>query len=274
MQVQIDKVVITLTTVPERLNNNHEDGFRAVVNSLCTQNNENYEVHLNLPNVYSVTGEEYVIPEWLSEIQQKYNHFKIFRTEDYGPPTKFVPTLLRESKDTLLIVVDDDLVYHNDMVNEHLKYQNMLENSAVLYDGRSLVHPKYSDLRDSWVICVCEISRVKDLQHYKSCSYFVKYFEDDFFKDFLGKTKSDDVLVSYYFKKKGIKMYVVPYLPDLDKIKTYDEWHKFQGVTTFPVLRHSHNPMKTGCNHPKLLEKEPKFYIPDEFFSINKTSFQ
>ena len=43
------KIVISLTTVPERLNQDVEDGFKLVMKSICEQNFNNYEVHLNLP---------------------------------------------------------------------------------------------------------------------------------------------------------------------------------------------------------------------------------
>lgn len=266
----MNKVVISLTTVPERLNQPVEDGFKIVVASLCQQNYPNYEIHLNLPHVYSVTGEFYIIPEWLEEYLEQYKHLKLFRTEDLGPPTKVIPTIQRENGDTLIVVVDDDLVYHPDMIKEHVKYHQQLDNSVILYDGRSLVPPKHGDLRDSWVLTVGEVSRVKELQHYKSASYFVRYFEEDFFNDFVGKTKSDDVLMSYYFKYKKIKMFVVPYEPEISKVQSFHSWHEFQGVTTFPVTRHSNSVMNTGCNHPDTLKDEPKFYIPNEFRYIDR----
>ena len=173
MLVQMDKIVITLTTVPQRLSFEPEDGFKLCLKSLCEQNYDSYEVHLNLPHKYNVTGEEYVIPQWIEDYQLQYPHLKVFRMEDMGPPTKVVPTIQRETPNTLLIVTDDDLVYHPDMINEHVKYQTQLTDAVVLYDGRSLVPAKWGDLRDSWVLTVSEISRVKELQHYKSCSYFV-----------------------------------------------------------------------------------------------------
>lgn len=269
----MNKVVITLTTVPDRLLQDVEDGFKLVIKSLCEQNYSEYELHLNLPITYRVTGQEYVIPNWLSEFENQYSHLRIFRVEDVGPPTKVVPTIQREEPETLLIVVDDDLVYHPDMINEHVKYHNLLDDSVILYDGRNLVLPKYYDLRDTWVLSVNEILRVKELQHYKSASYFVKYFESDFFDSFVGKTLSDDVLMSYYFREKDIPMYVVPYEPDTHLIYDYNSWYSFQGVTTFPVLRHSNSVMETGCNHPEILKIEPKFYVPEEFKSIQMKSF-
>jgi hypothetical protein len=270
MQVQINKIVITLTTVPQRLNYDVEDGFKLVLKSICEQNYDNYEVHLNIPTFYKVTGEEYVIPNWLVEYNEFNSKLKIFRTEDFGPTTKIIPTINRLNPDDLIIVVDDDLVYHHDMINEHIKYHNQLPNSALFYDGRDLVGERYNDLRDSWIICVNKPTRISGLfQHYKSASYFKKYFKVDFFTDFLGKTKSDDILITYYFKFKKIKMFVIPYEPDNDKISNYNDWYNFQGVTTFPVLRHSNSLGNTGCSHPKMLENEPRFFVPQEFKYID-----
>ena len=113
----MDKIVITLTTVPQRLSFEPEDGFKLCLKSLCEQNHQSYEVHLNLPHKYNVTGEEYVIPQWIEDYQSRYPHLKVFRMEDMGPPTKVVPTIQRETPNTLLIVADDDLVYHPDMIN-------------------------------------------------------------------------------------------------------------------------------------------------------------
>jgi hypothetical protein len=200
------KVVITLTTVPERLSYEVENGFKDVISSLCEQNYDNYEVHLNLPDIYKVTGESYVLPTWMDDHLIKYPHLKIYRVEDVGPPTKVVPTIQRESPETLLVVVDDDLIYHPDMISEHIKYHEQLPNSVMLYDGRNSIGDLYGDLRDSWVICVTKPTRIRGmLQHYKSVSYYQKYFDNEFFQDFLGKTKSDDILMTYYFLKKKIK---------------------------------------------------------------------
>lgn len=267
----MSKVVISLTTVPERMNLPVEDGFNSVIKSLCEQNYDNYEVHLNLPEIYKVTGERYVKPDWLVKNLEEYPHLKIFTTDDIGPATKVVPTVQRESPDTLLIVVDDDLVYHPEMINEHIKWQNELKGCAIVYDGRSLVKPKYGDLRDSWVLTVKEVLQVKEVQHYKSVSYYVSYFEPDFFERFVGTTMSDDILISYYFRFKGVKMFVVPYHEEVDKVQTFEQWQKFNGVCTFPVLRHAHSVMETGANHPDMFE--PKFYRPKELDFVMSVPF-
>lgn len=258
------EIVISLTTVPERLSNEHEDGIKHVIKSLCTQTNDNYEVHFNIPYLYEVTKTEYILPVWLDEYKLKYPHLKVFRTKDYGPPTKFVPTLERVSPETIILVVDDDLIYHHEMVNEHLKFQKEYMDSVICYSGDGCVEPKYFDLRDSWLISVDSVREADGLQQFKSVSYKRKLFNDDFFENYLGRTFSDDILVSRYFKNNKIKIYVVPFEIEKPLFDTKENWDKFQGVTTFPVLRHSHSISDTGCNKPEILAIEPKFYEPKD----------
>jgi len=265
-------IVITLTTVPERLNNDAEDGLKLVLKSLCEQEDDDYEVHFNVPKFYSITNEEYIIPSWLDDLKLKYKNLKVFRTEDFGPPTKFIPTLKRLTDlETILIVVDDDLVYHQEMVTEHRKYQNKLPDSVICYEGRGTNVPLYNDdIRDSWIICVTQVRDTHNLQHYKSASYKVKLFTSDFYENYFGKTLSDDVLVSYYFRDNNIPMYVVPYEKDVHLFQTRELWDKYQGVTSFPVLRYASSVADTGCNHPYMLAKQPKFYVSSDLENRNK----
>ena len=257
------EAVISLTTVPERLLNENEEGLKLVLKSLLTQNDKTYEVHFNIPKKYAVNGSDYIIPAWVDEYQLRYPKLKIFRTEDFGPPTKFVPTIQRlTDEETIVIVVDDDLIYHPDLVTEHKKYQKELVDSVICYDGRGSERPKYNDLRDSWIICVTEITQTHFLQHYKSASYKKKLFDNSFFSKYLGKTLSDDVLISKYFRDKNIKMYSVPYEKENYLFETKELWDKNQGVVTFPILRCASSIENTGCNNPELLKIQPKFYEP------------
>ena len=89
--------------MPERFSSLDDNGIKAVIESLCTQSDNDYEVHFNIPEIYNVTGEKYVIPDWIHEYKLKYRNLKIFRTTDYGPQTKFVPTLERIKNPETLI---------------------------------------------------------------------------------------------------------------------------------------------------------------------------
>jgi hypothetical protein len=249
-------VIISLTTVPERLNEPQENAIMSTIKSLCQQEDNDYEIHFNIPEIYNITKQPYIIPEWLHEMKLKYPYLKVFRTEDMGPPTKFIPTLNRiKNPETILLVVDDDLVYHPEMVKEHRKYQELLPDSVICYEGRGGQKPLYNgDLRDAWILCVTVIREVEMFQHYKSASYKKKYFDDDLFKYYVGRTLSDDALLSKYFRDKQRKMFVVPYEKDKQLFETWELWNANHGVTTFPVVRHtSSGAARTGCNHPGLL---------------------
>lgn len=261
------KAIISLTTVPERLIRENANGLKAVLKSLCEQKDDDYGVHFNIPNTYNITNEPYIIPSWMDEYKLKYPHLKIFRTEDFGPPTKLIPTLLRNiDPEAIIIVVDDDLIYHHDMVSEHKKYQEKIVDSAICYDGDGSIYPVYGDIRDEsmWVTSVSFVRETKGLEHFKSASYKKKLFTQDFFDYYVGKTLSDDILVSRYFRDNGIKMYVVPYDIEIPLYATRELWDLYEGVTTFPVLKYADDVPNSGCNHPEILKIQPKFYIPED----------
>lgn len=264
-------LIITLTTVPERLADTAEMGIKSVIESLCVQEDNEYEIHFNIPEFNVVTKIPYIIPDWLHEYKLKYPHLKIFRTEDYGPPTKFVPTLQRPGIDgnVIILVVDDDLVYHPKMISEHRRYQSHMHTPGVIcYEGRgaeiALYDNRLGDMRDNWILCVTQIREVHSLMHYKSVSYRKHIFDQDFYDYYLGRTFSDDALVSKYFRDKKIRMYVVPYEPENHLFETKELWDRNCGVTTFPVIRHSTSVADTGCHHPKLLAHPlgDRFYEP------------
>ena len=188
---------------------------------------------------------------------------KIFRVEDKGPITKVLPTLERiTDPETIIIVVDDDIVYVPEMVSEHVKKQAQFTNCALGYDGLGAVkRPIFHDQRDHYVVSVPLDVEVKILQHYKSVSYKRKYFKPDFFTDFLGKTTSDDILLSAYMTTQGIKKFVLCYDKE-DKITNLETWCLKGGVLTFPVVCHTTRDGPDGCSDARAGER---FFIPKEF---------
>jgi len=263
MQVN-NKVVITLTTIPERLSNTSygERGVQACIKSLCEQTYPNYEIHFNIPNTYKLHGVEYNIPEWLAEMEKEHSHLKLYRVEDVGPSTKILPTIQRvEDPSTILIVVDDDMIYRKELVEEHVKNQSTLENCAIGYDGLDLIGQfLYDDPRDHYVSLVPVNVRVKVLQHYKSVSYKRSYFEDDLFTDFVGKTSSDDILMSAYMGYKNIHKIVATYEGDT-QCKTMEQWHVTVG-RSFPIISPIAHDSSQGCTDPRA---DIRFFRPQEF---------
>ncbi len=243
------KAVVTLTTIPSRLISQYPDDIKSCLNSLLNQTFEDYEVHMNIPYKLNLTGEEYVIPEWLDTMVSENPKLKYFRGEDYGSITKIVDTIKRiQDPECIIITADDDLVYHPEMVEEQYNNQTRIfYNCAVGYDGISAMECVFKDNRNHFVVSVpCNV-RVNVLQHYKTVSYKRRYFEDDFFTDFVNASWADDIIVSAYMTKQNIQKYVTYY--DKETIpNNMEEWEKLGGVTTFPILRHTQHDSLEGCN--------------------------
>jgi len=229
----MEKVIITLTTIPNRLNFPNDDGgLRPVINRLLTLSYPNYEVHLNIPYVVKKTNEEYSIPAWLTEIND--SKLKIFRTDDYGSMTKILPTILRtdENDDIVIITVDDDLSYEDGFIEYHIEKRKKYPNSVIGFAG-------ISALNGSCHFCttVKEDVRVKIIEGYKTVSYKRNFFKPDFFSEFVGESWSDDIVLSAYMGKHNIEKWVVSYDKDIDFSAR---------VESFPIIGHLPNE-RGGC---------------------------
>lgn len=242
------RVIVTLTTVPTRLHDEQESSIKSCIYSLVNQSYENYEIHFNIPEVNKTTNDAYNIPQWLTDLSAQQPKLKLFRVEDLGAITKLVYTLKRvDEQDAIIITVDDDLVYHADMVKEQVANQDKFAGYAVGYDGLGIKTPTFNDVRDHFVVSVNGNYEVKVLQAYKSVSYRRSYFLDDYFTDFVGKSWADDLVNSAYMGHRGIKR-MVTYHPSDPVIESIDDWRRLGGVLTFPVLRHTHHQTVEGCS--------------------------
>lgn len=259
------KVIVTLTTIPSRLHDPNPEGMQACILSLLRQDYGGpYEIHLNIPRVHKHSGEYYRQPDWLKGYKgykiytsstKSRRSLKVFKTSDYGPATKTVPTIARiTDPDTVIIVVDDDLVYDPGMVTAQVENQQKYDGRIVGYDGMRSRDDKgnfsahFGDVRDHFYTSNYRDSRVDILQHYKSVSYKRYYFEEDFF-DFIKQFQfwDDDLMIAAYFSYKERERIVTYHSTDTE-FKSLEEWQNGGGVTTFPVLRHTNHEAREGCN--------------------------
>ena len=242
--------VITLTTIPSRLAADYDAGIKSCINSLVTQEYPGqYEVHFNVPVALASTGEEYVIPKWITDLATEKPFFKIFRTEDYGPVTKLYPTVVRTTgTDTIIVVCDDDLVYYPEMLKEQVHNQTKFTKSAVGYDGIDCWVPIFNDVRDHYITAVRKYIKTKTLQHYKTISYKRSFFENDF-KAFMDEYYewNDDLFLAAYMGKKNIKRVVTYSEQHTPNYVTLDEWNAGNAAITFPVLSHTAHEGQEGC---------------------------
>ena len=229
----INNIIISLTTIPNRLMEpSAHMGSRLGIKTILEQSYNNYEVHFNIPYSYKRTGEEISIPSWLDEYSTSYPHLKIFRTEDYGPITKILPTLERiEDPETLIIVLDDDLYYMDGLIEAHVEARQKYPNCAIGFAGLSAINGTCH-----FCTTLKEDTRVKILEGYKSVSYLRSFFDIDELKtDFVNKSWNDDLVLSAYMGYKNIHKMVIAYSKDTDFSPR---------VESFPVI--GHTPVERG----------------------------
>ena len=227
----MNKIILSLTTIPNRLGaTNHGYGLKPVLERLTSLSYPNYEIHLNIPHVNKKSGEEYILPEWIDEMNS--NILKIFRCEDYGSITKLLPTVERlTNPDDIIITVDDDLNYMDGFIEYHLLKRELYPDCAIGFAGIGAI-----DHSCHFCTTVNKDVRVKILEGYKTVSYKRGFFEDDF-KEFVLGNWNDDMIVSAYMGMKNIKKYVVNYDQDTDFNPR---------VESFPVIGHLPND-RGGC---------------------------
>ena len=118
-------IIVSLTTSPKRIHT-----LKTVLKRLMSQTVQPDKIVLNLPYVFKRTGETYDIPDYL---HQPWLH--INRCEDIGPATKVLPTReLVSDPETIIISVDDDILYKKTMIASFLRYAHL---PYVLSGGQS-----------------------------------------------------------------------------------------------------------------------------------------
>jgi len=247
------KIIISLTTIPSRLKDEGENGIKKCIASLINQDfNGEYEIHLNIPEENHKTKEKYIVPQWLEDLSKENTKLKLIEgLVDLGSITKIFYTLQREADpESIIIVCDDDLIYHPKMLEEQVKNQSLYENTAVGYDGcraeRDNGEELFHDVRDHYVVSVYRNIYVSKLQHYKTVSYKRKFFNDDYEEFIKLGSWNDDITNSAYMSKMNIKKMVTFYEHE-EKLITEDDWRLKGGVTTFPVLNHTSHEGLEGC---------------------------
>jgi hypothetical protein len=235
-----ESVVVTLTTIPTRLIDqpDHNSGIRPGLKTILEQVDVKYEVHLNIPYAYKY--KRILLPDWMEEWTQKYPHLKIFRCPDFGPITKLYPTLQRVSDpSTILITVDDDLIYTNDFVKAHLEERKQYPDCALGFAGITSIEDDGTCGRYHFASTQPHDTRVRLLEGYKTVSYKREFFDSEF-DEFAFTHWNDDVSISAYLGYKNIKKIV---------LKTRNTNDFTQRVESFPVIAHS--PVAggvIGCN--------------------------
>lgn len=186
------KIIATITTIPSRIN-----FIKPTLESILDQTILVDHIELNIPYKCIRTNEEYIIPEWLLNM----NKVKIFRTEDYGSITKVAPTFIRYKNDSNIYIwsCDDDLIYPNNTLELYTDGFTHFTNEARGYWGLDYTLNKEFKHK----------SEVQILQGFSSILYAPQIVKDDFIEylEFISKSdkcKNDDVMIANYLAKYNI----------------------------------------------------------------------
>lgn len=130
----LDKpVIVSLTTVPSRVKY-----LKATILSILKQSVQPAYISLNLGKKPKKQDIPWSVPLWL----QKLKSVKIFwQEEDYGPATKFIPTLLRHGNDDILIIIiDDDMIYPKNLIQNFIAADRQAKGEHVFCANGHLIN--------------------------------------------------------------------------------------------------------------------------------------
>jgi hypothetical protein len=195
------RIVASMTTTPSRIAQ-----IRPAIQSVLSQSVPVDHLELNVPHYSVRTGEMYVIPDWMDNIDR----LKIFRIDgDCGPITKIAPTLrrYRGNKETFLWSVDDDCAYPENQLellcraHDPNKYRILSRHGGGI-DADGNVQMWYG------------ASEVSMFDGFGGVLYPPDCTGDDF-DTYVKATSanpdcrsSDDMVLSLYFRQRGVPIYL------------------------------------------------------------------
>jgi hypothetical protein len=210
--------VLSLTTSPRRI-----EKMQPVIDSIMKQTILPNKIILNLPYVFKRDGSTYdVIPDFI-----KSNPLiQINRCEDIGPATKVIPTaLLFDDLETIIISIDDDIIYPNTMIENLLDYSDDFPESTISglcdkYTGFEYIDKLKKQVFYSANVCgfMGVLYKIKFLNNFN---------QEDLFS--LGKScyLADDLIISNHLFKNNIKIISIFPIPN---IKDMPYGHSFDAL--------------------------------------------
>lgn len=223
-----NRVVASLTIMPDK--------YQKILKTLISLNKQTYrldEIYLNLPEKSRRMEIDYPpLPDNIREL------CTVVPCTDYGPMTKILGGLTRETDgDTIIITFDDDIIYPPTMVEFLLQKHIIYPNSAIGTSGMLLknlcpfcaVTPNENRLvtRIPKFYIPPEGRRVDSVYGYPGALYVRKFFprtdllEEEFFKYALINFETfinDDMTISGYLSLKNIERRIFNDGPEVSNV--------------------------------------------------------
>jgi len=228
------RVVGTLTTLPTRY-----DKLIRTLDTLRKQDRPVDKLYLTVPAKTARSNLEY--PEFPKEVTDLCTIVNIGK--DFGPVTKIIGALLRESDpDTIIITFDDDIIYSNSVVSSLLEAHQRWPHKAIgssggLIKGRAMFYSANHNCTNSWdhttsfKIPKNGFRKVDVICGFSGALYKREFFPDknNLIKGFLEYTSNkdvmcnDDLLISAYLEKQMITRIVVDSVPKANENKNHKD---------------------------------------------------
>lgn len=200
--------VVTLTTVPSRI-----ALIKPTVLSLLRQTLHPGRIEINLGEVPPKPSERWLIPDWLQELKAVQLHWI---NPDLGPASKWIPTVRRyEGTETLIVVVDDDMIYAPTLLESLVAADRQAKGRAV-FCGNG--HPITRNLRffdhpSDKAISVGQ-RRVAIVEGCGGYTLRPQHFDCAALTALdgvpAGALRNDDIWVSGLLSRRGIPKYQIP----------------------------------------------------------------
>ena len=215
-----DRVVVSLTTTPTRINNLHY-----TINSILDQSYRVDQINLCIPYYMKRTGEPYVIPDFLKNLQ----NVKIINCQDCGPITKLLPTLnLEQNPNTKIIYIDDDRIYSYTTIEIIVKYSEKFPNSAICNwgwklppDHNFLTHTRSTNIVIKYLFSYGFVDIIEGCE---GCLVKSKFFTPDIYLVDQAPRELffvDDIYISGHLASNNIPRYRIPFKLSLRAFAKY-----------------------------------------------------
>ena len=186
-------IYVSLTTIPPRFKNLNKS-----VESLLKQTKKPDKIFINIPTKYrrfSETIQDDQIPKFSND------SVEIIRCDDFGPGTKLLGSLEKLSKNSLVILADDDNIYEDYMVEKFIYFYSKNPNNAYSFYVHPLGKFGIGQGADGFAINTNHLTGIKK-------------FYDKVVKNYKELFLYDDLWISYflYFFKKNKILSLKEYL--------------------------------------------------------------
>jgi hypothetical protein len=181
------RIVISLSTLPTRI----ETSLKFISEQQKNWSLKPDAIYLCIPYKSIRLNQKYILPDKIPDC------FTVVRCQDDGPATKLLGCIDREEEpDTIIITIDDDILYHSAHLEELAMLSMALPNACVGFSSLTSIMDSLNP-DDSTKIVTSPL--IYALQGFCGIAYRRKFVDVDFIrylKNFPGCFVSDDIFLS------------------------------------------------------------------------------